>query len=93
VDSKREILLRPRGTNVWSGQHVQSLNSNAVTWALAKQMYSFKGPYFMIPMGLLIGIIPTFVQWVISKVRTKSVLIMDANLVLAVPQHLDREAR
>ena len=50
-----------------SGQQTQSLNSAAVTWSLANQLYGPKGPYFVIPMGLLIGMFPTFVQWLISK--------------------------
>ncbi|KAG6887980.1 hypothetical protein C0995_011263 [Termitomyces sp. Mi166 len=46
VDAQRDILLDPRGTNVWSGQVPQSLNSAAVTWSLAKQLYGKDGPYF-----------------------------------------------
>ncbi|GJE91208.1 oligopeptide transporter [Phanerochaete sordida] len=67
VDAQRDILLNPLGTNVWSGQSTQSLNSAAVTWALAKELYSPSGPYFVIPMGLLIGMVPTFLQWLIAK--------------------------
>lgn len=32
VDAQRDILLDPTGTNVWSGQVPQSLNSAAVTY-------------------------------------------------------------
>ena len=46
VNSQREILLSPTGTNVWSGQVPQGLNSAAVTWSLAKQLYGFDGPYW-----------------------------------------------
>jgi hypothetical protein len=67
VDSQREILLKPKGTNVWSGHTVQSLNSGAVTWSLAKQLYGFNGPYFIIPLSLFIGMVPPFVQWLIFK--------------------------
>ncbi|KAH8093252.1 oligopeptide transporter [Cristinia sonorae] len=67
VDSQRKILLDPRGTNVWSGQSVQSLNSAAVTWSLAKELYSPSGPYFMIPMSLFVGMGPTFIQYFIWK--------------------------
>jgi len=69
VDSQREILLSPTGTNVWSGQVPQGLNSAAVTWSLAKQLYGFNGPYWIIPMSLLIGMVPTTIQWLIHKVR------------------------
>ncbi|KAI0737996.1 oligopeptide transporter [Daedaleopsis nitida] len=67
VDAQRDILLDPRGTNVWSGQYVQSLNSAAVTWSLAKQLYGPHGPYICIPLGLLFGVVPTAIQWAIAK--------------------------
>ncbi|KIJ14656.1 hypothetical protein PAXINDRAFT_78785, partial [Paxillus involutus ATCC 200175] len=57
----------PRGTNVWSGQIVQSLNSAAVTWSLAKELYGPGGPYFIVPMCLFIGMITGLVQWLISR--------------------------
>ena len=47
----------------------QSLNSEAVTWSLAKELYGFNGPYWIIPMSLIIGIVPTFFQWIIAKVN------------------------
>jgi len=68
VTAQREILLNPVGTNVWSGQVTQSLNSEAVTWSLAKELYGFNGPYWIIPISLIIGIVPTFFQWIIAKV-------------------------
>jgi len=68
VDSQREILLSPTGTNVWSGQVTQSLNSAAVTWSLAKELYGFNGPYWIVPMSLVLGTVPTTIQWLIHKV-------------------------
>ncbi|OJT06231.1 Oligopeptide transporter 8 [Trametes pubescens] len=67
VDAQRDILLDPRGTNVWSGQYPQSLNSAAVTWSLAKQLYGPHGPYIWIPLSLVFGMIPTFFQWLLAK--------------------------
>jgi hypothetical protein len=68
VDAQRDILLSPTGTNVWSGQEPQSLNSAAVTWSLAKELYGFNGPYWSIPLSLVIGMVPTTIQWLIHKV-------------------------
>ena len=68
VDAQRDILLSPTGTNVWSGQAPQSLNSAAVTWSLAKELYGFNGPYWIIPLSLIIGMVPTAIQWSINKV-------------------------
>jgi len=67
VDAQRDILLDPVGTNVWSGQVIQGLNSAAVTWSLAKELYGRNGPYFIIPLSLVIGMVPTFFQWLIAK--------------------------
>lgn len=67
VDAQREILLSPTGTNVWSGQGPQSMNSAAVTWSLSKYLYGFNGPYWVIPMSLLFGIVPTTIQWFVHK--------------------------
>ena len=69
VDRQREILLNPIGTNVWSGQVPQTANSAAVTWSLAKQLYGFDGPYWIVPLSFLIGMVPTTIQWLICKVR------------------------
>ncbi|EGO04039.1 hypothetical protein SERLA73DRAFT_102396 [Serpula lacrymans var. lacrymans S7.3] len=67
VDAQREILISPKGSNVWSGQTIQALNSGAVTWSLAKELYGRNGPYFVVPLSLAIGMIPTFFQWLIAK--------------------------
>ena len=39
--NNREILLDVQGSNVWSGQQVQSYNSAAIAWgALGKPLYA-----------------------------------------------------
>ncbi|PYH88062.1 OPT superfamily oligopeptide transporter, partial [Aspergillus ellipticus CBS 707.79] len=68
VANQREILLSPIGNNVWSGSTMQSLNSQAITWVLAKQVYSIQGLYFIVPMGLLIGLGLPVVHWGPGKV-------------------------
>ncbi|KAL0960205.1 hypothetical protein HGRIS_011838 [Hohenbuehelia grisea] len=67
VESRRKVLLSPTGTHVWSGQMPQILNSAAVSWSLAKDLYGVNSPYWIIPMGLLFGAIPTFIQWLVWK--------------------------
>ena len=50
ISNQREILLDTQGSNVWSGQQVQSFNSQAVSWgALAKYFYGPGSPYQIIP--------------------------------------------
>ncbi|KAI6040852.1 OPT oligopeptide transporter protein-domain-containing protein [Pisolithus marmoratus] len=67
ADLKRTILVKPNGNNIWSGQLVQSLNSNAVTWSPSKELYGPGGPYFIVPLSLLIGVVPTIILWFVAK--------------------------
>lgn len=70
--AQRDILLDPTGNNIWSGQDVQSLNSNAITWSLAKELYGPSGPYFIIPMGIFIGFAVTVGHWLVNKVNAEA---------------------
>ncbi|KAH9042869.1 oligopeptide transporter [Lactarius hengduanensis] len=65
--AQRDLLLDPTGNNIWNGQTVQSLNSDAITWSLAKELYGPSGPYFIIPMGIFIGFAVTVIHWLIGK--------------------------
>ncbi|KAG8412708.1 hypothetical protein J3458_013149 [Metarhizium acridum] len=67
VTNQRDVLLDPTGTNIWSGSTYQSLNSQAITWALAKQMYSASGRYVLVPLGLLIGAALPILHWALGR--------------------------
>ena len=67
--SQRKLLLEPNGNYVWTGQNIQSFNSQAITWSLARHLYGPLGPYSLIPLGIFIGFGTTFVHWVIFKVN------------------------
>lgn len=67
VTNQREILLDPIGNNVWSGSTMQSLNAQAVTWALAKEVYGPKGQYLIVPLGLVIGLALPVIHWGLIK--------------------------
>ncbi|SRR6266403_6300193 len=89
--AQRELLLDPTGNNVWSGLQIQSLNSHAITWSLARQLYGPSGRYFVIPIGIFIGFGATFVHWFINKVneQTKTYALRmvetsDANSIISV---------
>ncbi|SCV68448.1 BQ2448_569 [Microbotryum intermedium] len=61
INSHREILLSVEGSNLWSGNLVQSFNADAVTWgALGKEMW-----------GLLIGLVIPIPFWIGHKVFPK----------------------
>ncbi|CAG8264003.1 unnamed protein product [Penicillium salamii] len=67
VTNERDVLLDPVGTNVWSGSSLQSMNSQAITWALAKDMYSLQGRYFIVPIGILIGLALPVIHWGVNR--------------------------
>ncbi|EGX93558.1 OPT peptide transporter Mtd1 [Cordyceps militaris CM01] len=67
VTSQRAVLLDPLGTNVWSGSAMQSLNAQAITWALATEMYGRHGRYFIVPLGLLIGAAFPVAHWALCR--------------------------
>ncbi|SCZ88962.1 BZ3500_MvSof-1268-A1-R1_Chr1-1g00858 [Microbotryum saponariae] len=68
INSQRAVLLSVQGTNIWSGQQVQSYNSQAVAWgALAKSMYAPGRPYFIIPVSIVIGLFVPLPFWVGHK--------------------------
>ncbi|KAF7588561.1 hypothetical protein BBP40_005516 [Aspergillus hancockii] len=68
VSNQREILLDPVGNNVWSGATIQNLNTQAITWALAKAVYGVKGRYLIVPLGLVIGLALPVIHWALIKV-------------------------
>lgn len=65
---KRDILLAIQGTNVWSGQMLQSRNSQAVTWGgLAAKMYGIGARYQWVSLGFLLGIFVPIPFWLAHK--------------------------
>lgn len=68
VRNERTILLSNEGTRVWSGQQIQSYNANAVLWgALGKEIYGPGGPYFIVPLGIVIGLALPVIPWLLYK--------------------------
>ncbi|KAF2401938.1 OPT superfamily oligopeptide transporter [Trichodelitschia bisporula] len=65
---QRDILLSREGTNVWSGQGVQSFNSQAVMWGgLAKSLFSVGQRYQWITLAFLIGFLLPIPFWLGHK--------------------------
>ena len=55
VSGNRELLRDSNGNSSWSGATIQSYNTNATSWALAKYLYKAGALYEMVPIGLGIG--------------------------------------
>ncbi|CAA7263920.1 unnamed protein product [Cyclocybe aegerita] len=73
ISSHREILLDVQGSNIWSGQQVQSFNSDAVSWgALGNLLYAPDGRYGIVPFSILIGLAVPVPFWIIHQFWPKS---------------------
>jgi hypothetical protein len=55
VNGNRDVLVDGNGTASWSGATLQSYNTNATSWALAKYLYTTGAMYSMVPVGLAVG--------------------------------------
>ncbi|TID15601.1 OPT superfamily oligopeptide transporter [Venturia nashicola] len=56
--SQRETLLSIEGTNIWSGQTIQTFNSQAIAWGgLASKLFSVGGRYQWVTLAFLIGFV------------------------------------
>jgi hypothetical protein len=55
VTSNEELLTAGDGNSSWSGATMQSYNTNATAWALASYLYKAGQQYYMVPVGLAIG--------------------------------------
>ncbi|KAG6015202.1 hypothetical protein E4U54_003992 [Claviceps lovelessii] len=55
VDTNRDLLANTDGNSAWSGAGIQSYNSNAASWALAKYLYGPGSMYSLVPVGVAIG--------------------------------------
>ncbi|KAB5559610.1 OPT oligopeptide transporter [Coniochaeta sp. 2T2.1] len=55
VSGNREVLTDSNGNSSWSGATIQSYNTNATSWALARYLYKAGGMYEMVPVGIAIG--------------------------------------
>jgi hypothetical protein len=95
TDEKRDILLAIQGTNVWSGQTLQSENSSAISWGgLAKYMYGIGGRYQWVSIAFILGLFMPLPLWIIHKLAPKlrmdywnTAIIMSAAAILDKGTH------
>ncbi|KAJ7692434.1 peptide transporter MTD1 [Mycena rosella] len=68
ISTHREILLDVQGSNIWSGQQVQSFNADAVSWgALGNILYAPSGRYAIVPFSILIGLAVPIPFWIAHR--------------------------
>lgn len=85
VTNQRETLLDPSGSGAtWSGAYIGSMNSAAITWSLARDVYSLSGPYWIVPMALPIGLAVPVFHWGLTKIwpRLRSIPITTPLVIL-----------
>jgi len=69
---QREVLLAIKGTNVWSGQAVQTFNSQAIAWGgFAKSLFSAGNRYQWVTWAFLLGFILPLPFWIGHKIFPK----------------------
>lgn len=56
VSGNKALLTDGNGNSSWSGATIQSYNTNATSWALAKYLYKLGDEYFLVPLGIVIGV-------------------------------------
>jgi hypothetical protein len=69
VNNNRDLLVNTNGDSSWSGATIQSYNTNAASWALAKYLYKTGARYAIVPLGLVIGAAFVVVHRIVFYVR------------------------
>ncbi|KZP29075.1 OPT oligopeptide transporter [Athelia psychrophila] len=68
LSANRAILLDVQGSNTWSGQQVQSYNTDAIAWgALGKTLYAPGTPYGFVPFMLIAGLGAPIPFWLLHR--------------------------
>lgn len=98
VASHRELLFDTHGNYAWSGAFFQSQNTAATTWALSRDMFRLDGDYFIIPVGLGLGVfvvllhagiahlIPRIGTFQLSSINVPLILVFSGYLATTSPQ-------
>ncbi|KAJ7186170.1 OPT oligopeptide transporter [Mycena filopes] len=68
IASHAEILRDVQGSNIWSGQQVQTFNSAAIAWgALGKPLFATGTRYGFVPYMLLVGLLFPIPFWLLHR--------------------------
>ncbi|KAF7342730.1 OPT oligopeptide transporter [Mycena sanguinolenta] len=68
IASHAPVLREVQGTNIWSGQQVQSFNTAAIAWgALGKPLYATGTRYGFVPYMLLVGLLFPIPFWLLHR--------------------------
>ena len=66
--NQKDILLSLEGTNIWSGQAVQTFNSQAIAWGgLANSLFSAGKRYQWVTLSFVIGFTLPLPFWIMHR--------------------------
>lgn len=98
IASHRELLFDTHGNYAWSGAFFQTQNTQATSWALSRDMFSLDSDYYIVPIGLAIGVLAviahaTFTRFVprigkfsLTSVNVPLILVFSGYLAVLSPQ-------
>lgn len=98
VNSHRELLFDTHGNYAWSGAYFQSQNTAATTWALSRDMFSLDGDYYIVPIGLILGVgiviihaatthfVPRIRGFELNQINVPLILVFSGYLAVISPQ-------
>lgn len=69
VSGNSDLLTTGNGNSSWSGATIQSYNTNASSWALAKYLYKAGKTYSAVPYGVAVGAAFVVVHRIFAHVR------------------------
>lgn len=87
VGENRDLLANTDGNSSWSGATMQSYNTNATAWALAKYLYATGATYSMVPIGLAIGFGAVIVHRIFAYVSNLPLSLYVALSLLPYPPY------
>lgn len=98
IASHRDLLYTTNGNYAWSGAFFQGQNTQAMSWALSRDLFQLDGDYYIIPIGLAIGAlvvgthalvtryVPRIGRFELSSINTPLILVFSGYLAVISPQ-------
>lgn len=92
VNSQFNLLANTNGNSTWSGAVLQSYNTNATSWALAKYLYTIGSTYSIVPLGMVIGAGIVVIQRILAIVSVAAIRDKERNQANIDPRSTSRES-
>lgn len=98
VSSHRELLFDTHGNYAWLGAFFQSQKTASTTWALSRDIFSLSGDYYIVPIGLILGVgivilhatitkfVPKIGSFELNQINVPLILVFSGYLAVVSPQ-------